>query len=64
MQATFVVTRSDVGFACSASASWRKETGVPTIVLRSFEDNSKIEIISAKQSASSCSISKGQGQKP
>jgi hypothetical protein len=67
MQATFAVTRSDVGFACTARASLVKETGVPTIVMRSFEDNSKIEIIRSKQSASSCSISKptsGEGQKP
>jgi hypothetical protein len=57
MNATFAVTRTDAGFACTAKVSWPKETGVPTIVLRSFEDNSKIEIISAKQSASSCTIS-------
>jgi hypothetical protein len=67
MNATFAVTRTDAGFACTAKVSWPKETGVPTIVLRSFEDNSKIEIISAKQSASSCTMSKptsGEGQKP
>jgi hypothetical protein len=58
MKATFAVTRTDAGFACTANVSWPKETGVPTIVLRSFVDNSKVEIISAKQSASSCTISK------
>jgi hypothetical protein len=30
----------------------------PTIVLRSFVDNSKVEIMSAKQADSSCTISK------
>jgi hypothetical protein len=67
MNATFAVTRTDAGFACTAKVSWPKETGVPTIVLRSFEDNSKIEIISSKQSASSCTMNKptsGEEQKP
>jgi hypothetical protein len=67
MKATFVVTRTDAGFACTANVSWAKETGMPTIVLRSYVDNSKFEIISAKQSASSCTISKptsDEGQKP
>jgi hypothetical protein len=65
MKATFAVTRTDSGFACTASVSWPKETGVPTIVLRSFVDNSKVEIISAKQSASSCTIKPAsEGQKP
>jgi len=58
LKATFAVTRSETGFACTAGASWFKETGMPTIVLRSFLDNARIEIVSAKQSSSSCSISK------
>jgi hypothetical protein len=64
---TFGVTRTDAGFTCTATASWVKETGVPTIVMRSFVDDAKVEIISAKQSASSCTISKptsDEGQKP
>jgi hypothetical protein len=66
MNATFAVTRTDAGFACTAKVSWPKETGVPTIVLRSFVDNSWVEIISAKQSASSCTIkpASDEGQKP
>ena len=58
LKGTFTVTQTDAGFACTANVSWIKEKGVPTIVLRSFVDNSEVEIISAKQSASSCSISK------
>jgi hypothetical protein len=58
IKATFAVSRTDLGFACTANVSWPRETGKPSIVLRSFVDNSKIEIISAKQSASSCTISK------
>jgi hypothetical protein len=66
MKATFAVTRTDSGFACIANVSWPKETGLPTIVMRSFVDDSRVEIISAKQSASSCTISKpsDEGQKP
>jgi hypothetical protein len=67
MKATFAVTRTDAGFTCTANVSWPRETGVPTIVMRSFVDDSKVEIISAKQSASSCTISKptsDEGQKP
>ena len=58
MKATFGVSRTDRGFACTAAVSWPKETGKPSIVMRSFVDNSKVEIITAKQSASSCAISK------
>lgn len=58
MKAVFAVTRTDIGFACTANVSWPKETGKPTIVLRSFVDNGKVEIISAKQAASSCTIGK------
>ena len=58
MKATFAVTRSSEGFNCTASVSWPREIGVPTIVMRSDFDNAKIEIVSAKQSASSCRISK------
>lgn len=65
MKAIFAVTRTDAGFACTAKVSWPKETGVPTIVMRAFEDNRKVEIISAKQSASSCTIKPAsEGQKP
>jgi hypothetical protein len=56
MKANFAVARTGAGFACTASVSWPKETGVKTIVMRAFEDNRKVEIISAKQSASSCTI--------
>ena len=58
MKANFGVSRIDGGFACTATVSWPKETGKPSIVMRSFVDNSKVEIITAKQSASSCAISK------
>jgi len=58
MKATFEVSRTDRGFACTATVSWPKEVGKPSIVLRSFVDNSKVEIMTAKQSTSSCAISK------
>jgi hypothetical protein len=58
MKAIFSVTRTDGGFACSATVFWPKETGKPSIVMRSFVDNSTVEIITAKQSASLCAISK------
>jgi len=58
MKATFGVSRTDRGFACTATVSWPKEVGKPSIVMRSFVDNSKVEIMTAKQSASSCAISK------
>jgi hypothetical protein len=66
MRGTFAVTRSLEGFNCTANVSWPRETGVPTIVMRSFVDNSIVEIIGAKQSASSCNIGRGMregGQK-
>jgi hypothetical protein len=58
MKAIFSVTRTDGGFACSATVFWPKETGKPSIVTRSFVDNSTVEIITAKQSVSLCAISK------
>lgn len=67
MKGSVAVTRSSEGFNCAANISWPREIGVPTIVLRSFVDNSRVEIISAKQTGSSCSIAKGtggDGQKP
>src|SRR5712691_1997877 len=45
---TFAVTRSEAGFSCTASVSWPRETGVPTIVLRSPYDGGRVEIVSAK----------------
>jgi len=60
MKAIFAVTRTDNGFACTANVSWPKETGKPTIVLRSFVDNAKVEIVSANQTASSCTIGKSR----
>lgn len=60
MKAIFSVTRTDGGFACRANVFWPKETGKPSIVMRSFVDNSSVEIITAKQSASSCTISKAE----
>jgi hypothetical protein len=62
MKATIAVTRSGEGFSCTASVSWPREVGVQTIRLRSFVDNASIEIVSAKQSASSCKISKGTSE--
>ncbi len=62
MKANFGVSRVDRGFACTATVSWPKETGKPSIVMRSFVDNSKVEIITAKQSASSCAISKAASE--
>jgi hypothetical protein len=56
MKGTFSVTRTGETFVCNANVSWPREVGVPTIVMRSFVDNAKIEIISAKQSTSSCKI--------
>jgi hypothetical protein len=58
MKGTFAVTRSGAGFSCTASVSWPREVGVATIIMRSYVDNAMVEIVSAKQSASSCTISK------
>jgi hypothetical protein len=58
MRATFAVSRTDHGFVCTAAVSWPKEVGKSSIVMRSFVDNSRVEILTAKQSASSCAISK------
>jgi hypothetical protein len=58
MKGTFGVSRTDRGFACTATVSWPKEVGKPSIVMRSFVDNSRVEIITAKQSASSCAITR------
>jgi hypothetical protein len=58
MKGTFTVTRSGSGFNCTARVSWPREAGVPTIVMQSYVDNARIEIVSATQSASSCSIGK------
>jgi hypothetical protein len=58
MKGTFAVTRNDAGFSCAASVSWPREVGVPTIIMRSYVDNARVEIVSAKQSAASCKISK------
>jgi len=58
MKGTFAVSRTDRGFACTAAVSWPKEVGKPSIVMRSFVDNSRVEIIAAKQSASSCAITR------
>jgi hypothetical protein len=58
MKATFAVALTDVGFACTASVSRPRESGVPTIVLQSPKDGGWVEIVSAKQSTSLCTISK------
>lgn len=57
MKATFAVTRTGTSLRCSASVSWPKEVGVPTIKLRG-EDQASVEILSARQTASSCRIGK------
>jgi len=58
MKGTFTVARSGASFNCTASVSWPRETDAQTIILRSFVDNARVEIVSAKQTASSCKISK------
>ena len=57
-RATFAVTRTGADLRCSATVVWPKEVGVPTIKLRSLVDNAKVEIVSAKQTSSSCRIVK------
>jgi len=58
MKATFAVTRTDAGFDCTANVSWPRETGVPNIVMRSIFDDGKMEVVSSKQTASSCKVAK------
>jgi len=58
MKAIFAVTRKSGGFACSATASWPREVGVPSIVLESF-DKQPMEILSEKLVASSCQVTLG-----
>ena len=55
MKATFTVARSSTGFDCTAKASWLREEGTP-IVMRSFVDEARLEILRARQVASSCRI--------
>jgi hypothetical protein len=55
MKATFTVARSATGFDCTAKVSWLREEGTP-IVMKSFVDEARLEIVSSKQVASSCRI--------
>jgi hypothetical protein len=56
MQASFTVARKAAGFTCSANASWPREAGVPSIMLRSFVDKESMEILSEILVASSCQV--------
>jgi len=55
LKATFAVARSPTGFDCTAKVGWLREEGTP-IVMRSFVDQERLEILSARQVASSCRI--------
>jgi len=55
MKATFTVARSPTGFDCTAKVSWLREEGAP-IVMRSFVDDARLEILSARQVASTCRV--------
>jgi hypothetical protein len=56
MKAIFSVTRKGGDFACTTSVEWLREEGVPSIVMRSPHDKSRVEIVSTRQTASSCKI--------
>lgn len=58
MKARFAVTRKPGGFTCSATASWPREVGVPSIMLNSF-DKQPMEILSEKLVASTCQVTLG-----
>ena len=55
LKATFAMARSPTGFDCTAKVGWLREEGAP-IVMRSFVDEARLEILSARQVASSCRI--------
>jgi lipoprotein-anchoring transpeptidase ErfK/SrfK len=55
LKATFAVTRGATGFDCTAKVSWLREESAP-IVMRSFVDDARLEILSARQVASTCRV--------
>ena len=59
MKASFAVTRNSAGFTCSANASWPREVGVQSIMLKSFVDKQPMEILSEKLVSSSCQVTLG-----
>jgi hypothetical protein len=59
MKASFAVTRTSAGFTCSANASWPREVGVRSIMLKSFVDEQPMEILSEKFISSTCQVTLG-----
>jgi hypothetical protein len=53
---SFAFTRSANGFDCTIEFSWAREAGVPSINFRSVIADAWVQILSAKQVASSCRV--------
>jgi hypothetical protein len=56
---TISFARSDKGLTCVVKATFVREEGVGRVATRSVIDNVPVTILSAKQSASNCRVSKG-----
>jgi hypothetical protein len=59
MKASFALTRNAAGLTCSANASWPREVGVQSIMLKSFVDQQPMEILSEKFISSTCQVTPG-----
>jgi len=55
---TFAFARSGNGLSCSATETLARETGVKGVELESSVDDAPIVILSAKQTSSTCKVSK------
>jgi len=53
---TFAITRNGAGFDCTVTVLWGREVSVPYISMRSAIDGVWVQLVSAKQSSSSCQI--------
>jgi hypothetical protein len=56
MKASFTFARGAGLPACAASVLWLREVGVSAIIMKSFVDNARVEILSSKQASSSCQV--------
>jgi hypothetical protein len=56
VQFTFAIIRNGAGFDCTVTALWGREAGVPYISMRAMIDGTWVQLVSSKQSSSSCQI--------
>jgi hypothetical protein len=56
MKASFTFARGGEVPTCAASVLWLREVGVSAIILKSFVDNARLEILSSKQASSRCQV--------